>query len=72
MTRDRWIPIREVAESLGRSVDHVRQVAEVKAGLFMRKKFTDRMLASYPKFTRGPGKHWGAMESDLQRWRDAR
>lgn len=44
---------------------YLREIAEAQHGCFTKKRFSDACLASYPRFTKGPGGRWGIFESQL-------
>ena len=62
---DKFLFLPEVASQFGKSVTHLRKIAEAQHGVFTKARFSSRALASYPSFTRGPGGRWGIFESQL-------
>jgi hypothetical protein len=66
MTRDRWMPIREVAERHGKSPKTLRAIAEEQNGI-ARKTRSNRTLIRWPKFQRDGSGRWGVFESQYTR-----
>jgi hypothetical protein len=67
---DRFVPIAEIAESLRKSVKHLREIGMAQNGRFLRPRFSQSCLRSYPPIVLGPGRKWGAWLSALEEWRE--
>lgn len=62
---DRFLYLTQIAARFGKSVATLREVAEAQSGVFNKPRLTHDCLASYPRFTKGPGGKWGIFESQL-------
>jgi hypothetical protein len=67
---DRFFYLPEIAlggkcEQFRVTWQHLRKVAMAQSGVFKKSPFTFAALATYPRFTKGPGGKWGIFESQL-------
>lgn len=67
LSRDRWMPISEIAEIHGKSVDTIRKIAQSQNGIFRTSRYSRRTLNRWPKFSKDPSGQWGVWQSVYER-----
>lgn len=72
---DKFVPLAEIAADWPYeiSIHHLRQIAQAQHGGLKRgdkARFSNKCLATYPRFIQGPGRKWGCFQSVLTAYWD--